>query len=166
MTPTPGPCHCSPHICTQDVVIRARTLRRRIHDARFRWKRPAMSTANGRRMSVPKRGHGPTAETRVPGGRRAVVHRLDAAAAVSTAPGDVGRDRHAGHGGHPRPKRQTCVVWHDQCANRAPDSHHRPQRSTTVEFLPFGPDWIRVAEIRFSENKDLPTTTTYLGGEK
>jgi hypothetical protein len=26
----------------------------------------------------------------------------------------------------------------------------------TVEFLPFGPDWARVAEIRFSENKDLP----------
>jgi hypothetical protein len=28
--------------------------------------------------------------------------------------------------------------------------------STTVEFLLFGPDWTRVAEIRFSENKDLP----------
>src|SRR5437868_4679197 len=25
----------------------------------------------------------------------------------------------------------------------------------TVEFLPFGPDWARVAKIRFSENKDL-----------
>ena len=28
--------------------------------------------------------------------------------------------------------------------------------STTVEFLPFGLDWTRVAEIQFSENKDLP----------
>jgi transposase len=28
------------HLHTQGVVIRARTLRRRIHDARFRWKRP------------------------------------------------------------------------------------------------------------------------------
>src|SRR4051812_45605863 len=28
--------------------------------------------------------------------------------------------------------------------------------STTVEFLPFGLDWIHVAEIRFSENKGLP----------
>jgi len=28
--------------------------------------------------------------------------------------------------------------------------------STTVEFLPFGLNWTRVAEIRFSENKDLP----------
>ena len=27
---------------------------------------------------------------------------------------------------------------------------------TTVELLPFGLDWTRVAEIRFSENKDLP----------
>src|SRR3954447_7318447 len=30
------------------------------------------------------------------------------------------------------------------------------ERFTTVEFLPFGPDWTHVAEIRFSENKDLP----------
>src|SRR3954463_471357 len=29
-------------------------------------------------------------------------------------------------------------------------------RSTTVEFLPFGLDWTCVAEIQFSENKDLP----------
>ena len=28
------------HLHTQGVVISARTLRRRIHDARFRWKRP------------------------------------------------------------------------------------------------------------------------------
>src|SRR4051794_32217587 len=28
--------------------------------------------------------------------------------------------------------------------------------SPTVEFLPFGPDWARVAKIRFSENKGLP----------
>ena len=28
------------HLRTQGVVISARTLRRRIHDARFRWKRP------------------------------------------------------------------------------------------------------------------------------
>jgi len=27
---------------------------------------------------------------------------------------------------------------------------------TTVEFLPFGLDWTRVAETRFSGNKDLP----------
>jgi hypothetical protein len=27
---------------------------------------------------------------------------------------------------------------------------------TTVEFPPFGLGWPRVAEIRFSENKDLP----------
>src|SRR4051812_9312218 len=27
---------------------------------------------------------------------------------------------------------------------------------TTVEFLPFGLDWIHVAEIRFSGNKGLP----------
>ncbi|MFL5252964.1 MAG: hypothetical protein ACJ8AI_08725 [Rhodopila sp.] len=27
---------------------------------------------------------------------------------------------------------------------------------TTVEFLPFGLDWTCVAEIQFSENKDLP----------
>src|SRR3954466_13340790 len=69
----------------------------------------AMSTANGRSMSVPKRGHGPTVETRVPGGRRAVVHRLDAAAAVSTAQGDVGCDRHAGQGGHYR--REHARLW-------------------------------------------------------
>ena len=30
------------------------------------------------------------------------------------------------------------------------------ERFTTVEFLPFGLDWTHVAEIRFSENKDLP----------
>src|SRR3954454_5149423 len=46
-------------------------------------------------MSVPKRGHYPAAETQVSGGRCAVIHRLDAAAAVSTAAGDVGGDRHA-----------------------------------------------------------------------
>jgi len=87
-----------------------------------------MSTANGRSMSAPKRGHCPTAETQVPSRRRAVVHRLDAAAAVSTAAGDVGRDRHAGQGGHHRPERQAGPVWHDQCANHAPDGLHRPQR--------------------------------------
>jgi hypothetical protein len=30
------------------------------------------------------------------------------------------------------------------------------KRFTTVEFLPFGLDWTCVAEIQFSENKDLP----------
>src|SRR4051812_42248782 len=30
------------------------------------------------------------------------------------------------------------------------------ERFTTVEFLPFGLDWTCVAEIQFSENKDLP----------
>src|ERR1700756_3932877 len=33
---------------------------------------------------------------------------------------------------------------------------YEPERFTTVEFLPFGFDWTHVAEIRFSENKDLP----------
>jgi hypothetical protein len=28
------------HLHTQGIMISARTLRRRIHDARFRWKRP------------------------------------------------------------------------------------------------------------------------------
>src|SRR6185312_13247907 len=28
------------HLCTRSLVISARTLRRRIHAARFRWKRP------------------------------------------------------------------------------------------------------------------------------
>jgi hypothetical protein len=32
----------------------------------------------------------------------------------------------------------------------------RRSHCTIVEFLPFGPDWTHVAEIRFSENKDLP----------
>jgi hypothetical protein len=26
---------------------------------------------------------------------------------------------------------------------------------STVEFLPFGLDWIRIADVRFSKNKDL-----------
>jgi hypothetical protein len=30
------------------------------------------------------------------------------------------------------------------------------ERFSTVEFLPFGLDWTRVAGNRFSENKDLP----------
>jgi hypothetical protein len=30
------------------------------------------------------------------------------------------------------------------------------ERFTTVEFLRFGLDWTHIAEIRFSENKDLP----------
>src|SRR5947209_12191547 len=31
----------------------------------------------------------------------------------------------------------------------------RGDLSSTVEFLPFGLDWTHVAEVRFSENKDL-----------
>jgi hypothetical protein len=33
---------------------------------------------------------------------------------------------------------------------------HELERFTTVEFLPFGLGWTRVAETRFSGNKDLP----------
>jgi hypothetical protein len=49
-----------------------------------------MSTASARSMSAPKKGDCPTAEAQVSGRRCAVVHRLDDAAAVSTAQGDVG----------------------------------------------------------------------------
>jgi len=31
-----------------------------------------------------------------------------------------------------------------------------PYQTPTVELLPFGLDWTLAAEIRFSENKDLP----------
>ena len=79
-------------------------------------------------MSVPKKGHYPAVETQVSGGGCAVVHRLDAITPVSTAPSDVGGDWHAGQGGDHRPERQARPVWHDQCANRAADGHHRPQR--------------------------------------
>src|SRR6476646_2068925 len=116
------------HLHTQGIMISDRTLRRGSTRSASDGSVRAMSTANGRRMSAPKRGHCPTAETPVPGGRRAVVHRLDAAAPVSPAEGDVGGDRHAGHGVHHWAKRQTRPVWHDQCANRTPDGHHRPRR--------------------------------------
>src|SRR3954447_7781184 len=35
-------------------------------------------------------------------------------------------------------------------------TNYQLERFTTVEFLPFGLDWTCVAEIQFSENKDLP----------
>src|SRR5689334_7691850 len=116
------------HLRTQGVVISARTLRRRIRAARFRWKRPRYVYSERAAHVGAKKGYYPTVETQVSDGGCAVVHRLDAAAAVSTAPSDVGGDRHAGHGGDHRPERQARPVWHDQCANRAPDGHHRPQR--------------------------------------
>src|SRR3954471_15612456 len=71
------------HLHTHSVVISARTLRRRIRAARFRWKRPRYVYSERAEHVGAKKGHCPTAEPQVPGGRRAVVHRLDAAAAVS-----------------------------------------------------------------------------------
>lgn len=62
------------YLRAQGIVISARTLRRRIRAARFRWKRPRYVYSERAGHVGAKKGHCPTAETQVSSGGCAVIH--------------------------------------------------------------------------------------------
>jgi transposase len=106
-------------LAAKGIAVSPRTLRRRLHEAGYRWKRPRdVSVARAPHLAQ-KKGHHPTAEGGLAPGRSAAVPRGDAVAAVSAAAGDLGTQGQAGGCADHRPQCQAGAVWGDRPGKRA-----------------------------------------------
>jgi hypothetical protein len=106
-------------LAAKGLVVSPRTLRRRLHEAGYRWKWPRYVYVERAAHLPQKKGGHPTSEGGLAQGRSTAVPRLDPSAAVSAAAGDLGAQGQSGGRADHQAQCQAGAVWGHRPANGA-----------------------------------------------